>query len=100
MSRRNHDLGLLLGTFGTLGINILLFVLLFLYLPSNRYLSQGSLGLAFVFGISLYQLIYVIPLTIWLKRQQRWGTMKGVIIAAVVTALLTGPCFVLFLTNR
>ncbi|MBD0345125.1 MAG: hypothetical protein ICV63_09955 [Coleofasciculus sp. Co-bin14] len=39
------------------------------------------------------QFIYVIPVVLWLKRQQRWGLMKGIIIGAVLTALLNGGCW-------
>jgi hypothetical protein len=99
MSNRNHDLGILVGVLSTLGINFLLFIFLIAYLSKNTYLSQSTFGPAFIFGISVYQLIYVVPAIIWLKQRQHWGTMKGVIIAAVTTALLTGPCFVVFLAN-
>lgn len=44
-------------------------------------------------GIGITQLIYIIPLIIWLIRQRRWGLMKGVIIGAVLTALLNGGCW-------
>lgn len=99
MSNRNHDLGILVGALSILCINFLLFILLSIYLSKNTYLSQSNFGAAFIFGISVYQLIYVVPAIIWLKQRQRWGTMKGVIIAAAVTALLMGPCFVLFLAS-
>ncbi len=44
-------------------------------------------------GISITQLLYVIPVLIWLERRQKWGLMKGVIIGAVLTALLNGGCW-------
>lgn len=43
--------------------------------------------------IGLIQLVYVIPEVLRLKHQQRWGKMKGVIIGAVITALLNGSCW-------
>jgi hypothetical protein len=46
-------------------------------------------------GIGVSQLIYIIPLLIRLIRQQEWGLMKGVIIGAVLTALLNGGCWLL-----
>ena len=55
----------------------------------------------FISIIGLPQLIYVIPIVFWLKRRQRWGLMKGVIIGAILTALLNGGCFLwLFLMSR
>lgn len=92
MARRNEGVELAVGILGVLGINFLVFMLL---LPYANYHSADSL--AFLFGICLYQLLYVVPAIIWLKWQQRWGLMKGVIIGAVITAFLSGPCFVLFL---
>lgn len=54
----------------------------------------------FIF-IGLIQLIYVIPIVFWLKRRQRWGLMKGIIIGAILTALLNGGCFLWwFLMSR
>jgi Na+/proline symporter len=44
-------------------------------------------------GFFLVQLLYVIPLILWLKRRGRIGMMQGVIGMAVVTALLNGACF-------
>jgi hypothetical protein len=43
--------------------------------------------------IGIVQLLYVIPLAIHLKRQQKVETMKGVIIGAVITILLNGGCW-------
>ena len=47
-------------------------------------------------GIGITQIIYIIPLIIWLIRQRNWGLMKGVIIGAVITALLNGGCWLWF----
>lgn len=47
------------------------------------------------FGIGLTQLIYVIPLCVWLRRRRHFGRMKGVIIGAVLTMLLSGGCFLM-----
>jgi Na+/proline symporter len=47
------------------------------------------------FAIGLTQLIYVIPLCLWLKRRRRFDMLKGVIIGAVITVLLNGSCFLL-----
>jgi hypothetical protein len=47
-------------------------------------------------GFSLIQLLYVIPLVLRFKRQGKIARMKGVIIGAVVTALLNGACFLSF----
>ena len=49
-----------------------------------------------IFGIGITQLLYVVPLCIWLHRRGRADTAKGVIIGAVLTFLLNGGCFLLF----
>ena len=56
----------------------------------------GAIYIYALFGIGIAQLIYVIPLVIWLRRKRKWGLMKGVIIGAVLTALLNGGCWLLF----
>ena len=97
MSQRNEFLETVLGAFSILVINILVFILLVIFLANSHYFSNTSTaGLSFIFGISIYQFIYVIPAILWLKRRQRWAWMKGVIIGAAITVLLTGPCFVLY----
>jgi hypothetical protein len=47
-------------------------------------------------GFFLIQLLYVIPLVLRFKRQGKTARMKGVIIGAVITALLNGACFLSF----
>jgi hypothetical protein len=43
--------------------------------------------------ISITQLIYVIPVIIWLNRRGQFALKKGVIIGAVITALLNCGCY-------
>lgn len=49
-------------------------------------------------GFLFWQLLYVLPLTIRFRRRGKIGMMKGVIIGAVITALLNGACFLTFFT--
>ena len=56
-------------------------------------LGYNSLILGFS-GVWLYQLLYVIPLILSLKIGREFALMKGVIIGAVITALIAGYCFV------
>jgi hypothetical protein len=58
--------------------------------------SIASILLFAALGIGITQIIYIIPLIIWLIRQRNWGLMKGVIIGAVITALLNGGCWLWF----
>jgi len=57
-----------------------------------------TIALVLVFGVGLSQLIYVIPLCIWLNRRRLYATMKGVIAGALITFLLNGGCFLALLT--
>jgi hypothetical protein len=61
--------------------------------------SSISLGIWVLgaMGFLFWQLLYVIPLTIWLKRWGKVGMMKGVIMGAVLTALVNGACYLLML---
>jgi hypothetical protein len=53
-----------------------------------------------ILGISLFQLIYVISAIFWLRQRQKFAFMKGVIIGAVITALLNGACYLQLLVSR
>ncbi len=56
------------------------------------------LSAAFLYGllaIGLAQIIYIIPAIALLYRWQKWGLMRGVIVGAVLTALLNVGCFLL-----
>ncbi len=107
MSRNSEILNIILGVLLLLGLH---FVALcaFLFLVSllsslNSYLRNPIINYLignyrFYYGLAspgLTQLIYVIPMVFWLKRQRRWGLMKGIIIGAVLTALLNGGCWLL-----
>ena len=107
MSRNSEILNIVLGVLLLLGLHVAafcgFFVLLFLlsalysYLPNPiiNYLISNYRFLIWLASPGLTQLIYVIPIVFWLKRQRRWGLMKGIIIGAVLTALLNGGCWLL-----
>ena len=48
------------------------------------------------YGFLILQLLYVIPVCLSLRRQQQFARMKGVIIGAIITALLNGGCSLFF----
>jgi hypothetical protein len=94
------------GVFLLLGLHILAFVIL----GTLGYIFSAIIPGAILFnqiflfsllGIGISQLVYVIPIAIQLNRRQQWGTMKGLIIGAVLTALLNGGCFlIIFSASR
>lgn len=100
MSSRNQIWGIMLGASIVLVANLIIFYIIWFYISNIPYLTNSDTGGAeFLFGICIYQLLYVVPSVIWLKRQQYWGLMKGVIIGAVITAFLGGSCFLAILPD-
>jgi hypothetical protein len=101
MSERNEISKIIFGILLVLGLHILALIVLTLLVYTVNILGGATvfpiniLWIYAVFGIGISQLLYVIPLIIRLKQQQRWGLMKGVIIGAVITALLNGGCWLL-----
>ena len=107
MSRANETAGISLGILFLLGMHFIGFWLIYLLIifisiinssyPTalGTYLTTEYRFLLLLAVPGLSQLFYVIPLVFWLKRRQRWGLMKGVIIGAVITALLNGSCWIL-----
>lgn len=82
-----NDLGQIFsGIWLVTGMNIVVFILsgIVSSIVNN---NVGTVYLYAMLGIGITQLLYVIPLVIRLKRQQKWGLMKGVIIGAVLTVL-------------
>ncbi len=90
------------GIFLVLGIHILVWIILeflsFIIVNLLSIYSIAQILAILIFSIGLSQLLYVVPIIFWLRRQQRWGLMKGVIIGAVLTALLNGGCWILILS--
>ncbi|MBW4540980.1 MAG: hypothetical protein KME43_17775 [Myxacorys chilensis ATA2-1-KO14] len=107
MSQRNETTQILKGILLLFGVHILaLFVgaivaqLIFFVsssLPSPLHYNLLALPTLALIGWGVAQLVYVIPLVIYLNRKRQFGLMKGVIIGAVLTALLNGGCWILFL---
>ena len=82
--------------------SLILFLFSWLKLPGaldiyiNSPSNFGSLLLLSILFIGLTQIVYVVPLLLWLKRRGRADTAEGVTVGAVITALLNGSCFLLF----
>jgi len=105
MFARNEIQGMIKGVFLILGMHLLLVLVAGIILTFISYISKGLsfqmgiIALYALFGIGIAQLFYVIPLVIWFKQRCQWGLMKGVIIGAVMTALLNGGCWLIFTAN-
>ncbi|MBD2388787.1 hypothetical protein [Cylindrospermum sp. FACHB-282] len=98
MSEKNELLGFFLGILLLLGMHIVAIAVIFLLvLIVDKIYGNYSLNVLLygILGFLFWQLLYVIPVCLWLKRRQAPGMMKGVIIGAVITALLNGTCSLL-----
>jgi Na+/proline symporter len=81
------------------GVIIFFGGLIFLYSPIGAMFGPYTILLVWFFGAAgflVWQLLYVIPLTIWLKREHKDGMRKGVIIGAALTALVNLTALGLF----
>ncbi len=86
-------MALLLGCHIVAGVLILLLGMVVAVVGIGNYffIYPWVIGAA---GFLFWQLIYVIPLVITLRRRRLVAMSKGVIIAAVLTAMVNGACFV------
>ncbi|MEM7797304.1 MAG: hypothetical protein AAF579_22970 [Cyanobacteria bacterium P01_C01_bin.118] len=82
----------------------LLFVFTFALDMLSRLLRSTGLnniaGFIILLGLTCFlfwQLLYAIPLALRFKRRRQFGLMKGVIIGAVITALINGACYLTLL---
>jgi hypothetical protein len=100
MSQKNDTSEIVMGLITLLGMHLISAFLIFLLGLIVSYAFTGYAALyIWIYGgggFFLVQLLYVIPLVLLLKRQGKTARMKGVIIGAVITALLNGACFLSF----
>lgn len=94
MSKKNGYLGIFYGLIFLFSMHILAIFVLYLILIIRNSISSIDPYTALAFMVYaacsflLWQLLYVIPVCLWLRRRKRPAMMKGVIIGAVITALL------------
>ena len=102
MSHRNEVMGIVSGIFLLMGLHlaaiILGIIISSIFIGGIGSYIASFLGLGF-FGIGIAQLIYVVPAIIVLRRRREFGVVKGLIIGAIITALLNGGCW-LFIYPR
>ncbi|MEO1620709.1 MAG: hypothetical protein AAFU53_06700 [Cyanobacteria bacterium J06632_3] len=48
-----------------------------------------------VFAIGIFQIVYALPMMLYLQRRRQDNLLKGVSIGVVITVLLNGGCFLL-----
>lgn len=101
MATPERPINVVLGVLSVFLGHVLACLLMFLiaWIASSIATVPNALGIFLLyafFGIGITQLLYVIPLALWLRHVGRFDTMKGVVIGAVITLLLNGCCFLLF----
>jgi cell division protein FtsW (lipid II flippase) len=89
--RQSEPVQVIEGVLEVFGVNVGLIMLVFLL--ASIWNTVANTILWGLMGLSLLQLIYVVPRSLSLKRQQRWARLKGVITGAVIVALLNGGCW-------
>jgi hypothetical protein len=100
MSQIKKNLNVLSGFLMLLGLHIVaaILILIIAYIIGNsRDRSGYNLSLSIIiygiYGFFLWQLIYVIPLCLWLRNKGKIPAMRGVIIGAIITFLVYIGCF-------
>ncbi len=96
MPERNRFVDFAIGVMLTFGMHLLAGFLLSLIASIASALQMYNIvaiPLFFLLGIGIAQLVYIIPVAILLARKREWEKMKGVILGAVITALLNGGCW-------
>jgi hypothetical protein len=98
MSQRNETKGIVSGIFLLMCLHLA--VLILGIIVGSISISIGVIGSYagtfltwWFFGIGIAQLIYVIPAIIVLRRRGEFAVVKGLIIGAIITALLNGGCW-------
>lgn len=71
--------------FAGIGLVLLIHLVIFLLLA----LLGGYLFILFLLGLPVLQLVYVLPLAWWFRRQKQSDYFKGVLIGAGLTLLLS-----------
>lgn len=99
MIRRNEWGGILLGFLLLIGCHLLAGALVFALSFPLSSLIGGTYTILLVWAwaittLFLWQLIYVLPLVFRLRKRREIGMMKGVIIGAILTGLVSSTCFV------
>ena len=100
MRQRSEIPQTILGVFCVIAINLAICGIGFLIATRTYPSSLFVMGALSIAGISIVQLVYVLPAIFWLRRRQQFALMKGVIIGAVATALVNGSCYLLLALPR
>jgi hypothetical protein len=95
MRTRNEGLDIFNGIVIAFGFNIIagFFLLLLAGILGQISAILTQFFLLAIASIGIFQVVYILPYALKLKREGQFGMMKGVIIGAVIVALLNGACW-------
>ncbi len=63
--------------------------LLWIFFTLTRFNPSASSPIALLFGFVIWSVLYMVPVILWFKQQQRYDAMSGSIIGVVVLTVLT-----------
>ncbi|MFK8182818.1 MAG: hypothetical protein AB8B99_05540 [Phormidesmis sp.] len=102
MTRRREALGLVAGIVLLMVLHVLFVVIVTpiateIFEPKNsaNYLRGLSSLIFTTASLGLSQALYVVPLGLWLRRRRQFAVMKGMVLGAVITLLLSSACFLI-----
>ena len=78
------------------GVGCLLVLLLNLIAGAALLLAPAIGNVAAIVYVGVVQLLYLVPVALWLRRVGRTATLQGVVIGAVLTFLSSAACFSIF----
>jgi hypothetical protein len=81
------------------GLALLINIVVLIGLANLPFSPGSSTNFLLMVLIGLVQLVYLVPIGIWLRATGRTETLQGVIAAAAITLLLSGACFALLRTS-
>lgn len=97
MRSRNEILSIIGGMLTAILLSVLasaLMILLFATFYSSTSTLLPAIFLFLFNAIGLFQIVYILPYAIKLRRKGRIAKMKGLIIGAVIVALVSGACWI------
>jgi hypothetical protein len=100
MSRRTPTIAIISGMALLLAFHLIFCMILIVIsvVSSSAFAQAYGIGLMWLFpllGIGVAQLLYVVPACIYFHRRGHSLLVQGIMIGAVITALLNGGCFLL-----
>ncbi|MGD1865917.1 MAG: hypothetical protein ACFB0D_15310 [Phormidesmis sp.] len=102
MSRPNGPFSLISGILSVVIANVLIVLVSYIAVLAfgvSLYSSTGA-SIALFTAFVITQILFMLPIRNSLKRQGSVETAKGIVIGAILTALINGSCFIASVTSN